>query len=264
MAIKSIVIVREVWDNRDLAGNVLDDSGAIKTDLVGTRFEPEDLNALEAALRLKDEQGGHVTAMAIGATRNVDVLRECLYRGTDEVMCIEADPQLLDTQAQAALVAAAVQKIGGGDLILSGVTVPEGANSLLGSHIAALMGLEQVSYVDSIESVGEGKVIAKRAIEMGYESIEVATPAVLTMGVALTEDDPRTPRSAKAMLKLKAKKAQIPTMAVEELDLDPAAAAATEAGVREAVPERVIESNEVDPEDESALQAMLDTVLKGE
>jgi len=256
-----IVIVREVWDTRDLTGSVLDGSGQIKPGALTTRFETEDLNALEMALRIKDEQGGRVIAMSVGAPGEVDVLRECLYRGVDEVVRIEADRGKLDTQATSSLLAAAIRKQPAFDLVLVGVTIPEGENSLLGSHLAARLGVEQISYVDSLVKIGDGKIVGRRAIEMGYEDVEVPLPAVMSVGVALVEDDPRTPRSAKAMLKLKAKKAEIPTLSAA--DLGASAPVCLPAGYT-AVPERVVESKDVDPESESALKAMLDEVLKGD
>jgi len=259
MACNCIVIVREVWDTRDLSGSVLDGAGEPNAAVLTTRFEPEDLNALEAALRLKDEQGGQVTAIAIGQPGAVDVLRECLYRGTDAVLRVDADPRTLDTAATAALLAQAVAPAGPADLVLVGVTVCEGENALLGSHLAAALDLPQASYVDAVVRCGDGTVVAKRGIEMGYEDVELPTPALLSMGVALVEDDPRTPRSAKAMLKLKAKKVAIPV-----LSPDSPTAATTLAGAREAVPERVIESQDVDGQDETALKAMLDAALKGD
>lgn len=176
MAINSIVIVREVWDTRDLVGSVLDESGTLKAGGLASRFETEDLNALECALRIKDDQGGTVTAISVGATREVDVLRECLYRGVDSTLRIDADTSALDTQAVAALLAAAVQKQDAYDLVITGVSVTEGENSLLGSHLAALLGIEQISYVDAIEAIGDGKVTGKRAIEMGYEYVEAPFP----------------------------------------------------------------------------------------
>ena len=264
MACNCIVIVREVWDTRDLATQVLDEKGEVRASALQTRFEPEDLNALEIALRLKDAQGGKVTVLSFGEAGPVDVLREALYRGADEAHRIGVKRAEVDTQAAAKLLAAAVRKLGGADLVLLGVTVPEGENSLLGSQLAALLDLEQISYVDSVEKVEGGKATAKRAIEMGYETIEAPCPAVITAGVALLEDDPRTPRSAKAMLKLKHKKTDIPLHSPASLGLPDLAALRTTAVVRrEAVPERVIQSVEVDPENESALKAMLETVLKG-
>lgn len=259
-----IVIVREVWDTRDLATQPLDEKGALRPGALQTRFEPEDLNALEMALRLKDAQGGTVTVLSFGEAGPVDVCREALYRGADAAHRIDVKRADVDTQGAARLLAAAVRKLGGADLVLLGVTVPEGENSLLGAHLAALLDVEQVSYADSIEKLEGGKVQVRRAIEMGYETIEASCPAVVTAGVALLEDDPRTPRSAKAMLKLKHKKTEIPVHTPAALGVAEVAALRTTRIVRrEPIAERVIQSAEVDPDNETALKAMLDAVLQG-
>jgi electron transfer flavoprotein beta subunit len=264
MALNIIVIAREVWDTRDLVGAVLDGAGQINQARLAGRYEPEDLNALELALRLKDQQGGKVTVLYAGAVGAMDVLREALYRGADAAFRVHVNRGELDTSALAKLYAAAIRKQGACDLVLLGVNVPEGENSLLGSHLAAALGVEQISYVDNIEKTGEGVVVGKRAIEMGYEYVEAALPALLTVGVALVADDPRTPRSAKAMLKLKHKKTDIPAWTPADLGIADVAALKTTAiaGYR-AIAERVIESKDVDPESESALKAMLAEVLKG-
>lgn len=258
MSVDTIVIVREVWDTRDLVGQVMDDAGNIKADAVATRFEPEDLNALEMALRLKDAQGGKVTALSAGEPRGVDVLREALYRGVDAVVRVNADPLALDDQALAEAYAGAIRELGSYGLILVGTTVVDGENSLLGAHLAAVLDAEQVSWVDALEEATPDKAVARRAIEMGTETVEVPLPAVLSVGVALLEDDPRSPRSAKAMLKLKMKKVDIPAH-------EPAAIeTATKTLGRAAVPERVIETRAVDAESEAELKAMLDEVRKGD
>lgn len=264
MACNCIVIVREVWDTRDLSTQVLDEQGQVRGGALQTRFEPEDLNALEIALRIKDAQGGKVTVLSLGEPGAVDVPREALYRGADEAARIDVKRDEVDTQAAARLLAAAIQKLGGADLVLTGVTVPEGENSLLGSHVAAFLELEQASYVDSVDKVEGGIVTARRAIEMGYETLTIPCPAVITAGVALLEDDPRTPRSAKAMLKLKHKKTEIKALKPAELGVpDVAALRTTRVAKRAAIPERVIQSIEVDPESETALKNMLESVLKG-
>lgn len=265
MAVHSVVLVREVWDTRDLVGAVLDDRQAVNEGALATRFEPQDLNALELALRIKDDHGGTVTAMAAGAPRDVDVLRECLYRGVDNVQRIDADPRSLDTQALAHLFAEAIRNAGDVDLILTGMTLIEDENSLLGPHVAAQLGARQLTYVDDIDALEGGRVVGKRSIEMGYEFVEVALPAVLSVGVALVENDPRTPRTAKAMLKLKAKKVEIPVVTAADLGTpDPGSLCTTAVASHEAIAERVIESTVVDPDDEDALKRMLDAVLKGE
>jgi electron transfer flavoprotein beta subunit len=264
MAYNVIVIAREVWDTRDLTGSVLDDAGKVKTAALATRFEPEDMNALELALRIKDQSGGKVTVVSHGTAGGVDAPREALYRGADEAVRLDVPRDALVTQAAARVYAAALKKIGAFDLILMGVNISEGENSLLGAHLAALMGLDQISYVDNIDRIGNGVVIGKRAIEMGYEYVEAALPALISVGVALVADDPRTPRSAKATLKLKHKKTNIPSWTAADLGLgDLAALRATATVNYHKIEERVVESKVVDPESESSLKAMLDAVLKG-
>ncbi len=265
MAYNLVVLVREVWDTRDLINAPVDEGGAIKKDALDTRFEPEDLNALEMALRIKDESDATVTAVSIGAPGSVDVLRECMYRGVDNVLRIEADAATLDTQSRAELAAAAIKQLEGVSVILVGSTVADAENSQLGTHIAALLGIDSVNWVDEIEGIADGSVKAKRAIEMGYETIETPFPALLSVGVALLEDDPRSPRNAKAMLKLKKKKEPIDSKTGADLGIgDADGLGTTKVAAFEVVEQRVIESKEVDPEDEAALKSMLNEVLKGE
>lgn len=259
----SIVVVREVWDTRDLIGPVVD-GGAIKEGILATRFEPEDLNALEMALRIKDKCGGTVRALSLGEPRQVDVLRECLYRGADGAVRV-ADPLFegLDTMATAYVLAEAIRRMGDFDLILCGVDVVEGENSMLAGHIAGLLNLPLVTYVDDFESVSDDGIVCKRAVEMGYEYVEVNFPAVLSVGVALLKDDPRAPRSARAALKLKHKKTPIPTWSASDLGIgDPKELKAVSIEGYEPIPERAVEAKEVDPEDESALKQMLEEILE--
>lgn len=265
MAYNLVVLVREVWDTRDLINAPVNDDGAVKSDALDTRFEPEDLNALEMALRIKDDSEAIVTAISIGSPGDVDVLRECMYRGVDNVRRIDVDVDGLDTQARAELVAAAIKQMENVDVVLVGSTVADAENSQLGTHVASILGIDSVNWVDEIEGVSDDSIKSKRAIEMGYETIETPFPALISVGVALLEDDPRSPRNAKAMLKLKKKKEPIESRSGGELGFEqPVASGTTKISAFEVVEQRVIESKEVDPEDESALQTMLNEVLKGE
>jgi len=258
----SIAIVREVWDTRDLVGDILDSSGNIKESALTTRFEPEDMNALEMALQIKDEHGGKVTAISLHQSKEVDVLKECLYRGTDEVILLN-DRKFdgLDTLAASRVVSKAISEIGDFDLILTGLDVVEGENAQLGSYLAEQLGLEQITYVDKLEKIGNGSVVCIRAIEGGYEEVATSLPALLIVGVALLKEDPRAPRSARARLKLKHKRTKIPAQTASELGINDASLAkATSTYKLEAVEQRKIESKDVDGTDEDALGAMLDEI----
>ena len=261
MPYDTVVIVREVRDTRDLAGPVLE-GGAPRA--LPTRFETEDLNALEMALAVKDKSGGKVTALSVGQPGEVDVLRECLYRGADAAVRIDANPATLDAHAIAALLAAAIQKIGKTDLVVAGVTVADGETASAAALTAAKLDIELVTYVDALEQLDTGKLTCKRGIEMGYEYVEAPLPALLTVGVALLNDDPRTPRSAKAMLKLKAKKQEIPAWTPADLGVDVAAATRVERTGYTEVPERVIVSRDVPADNEPELKAMMAELRKGD
>jgi len=258
----SIVIVREVWDTRDLVGDILDNSGNIKESVLTTRFEPEDMNALEMALQIKDEHGGKVTAISLHKSKEVDVLKECLYRGTDEVILLDDQKfDELDTLTASRVVSKAISNIGEFDLILTGLNVVEGENSQLGSYVAEQLGLEQITYVDKLERIDNGSAVCVRAIEGGYEEVETSLPAVLIVGVALLKEDPRAPRSARARLKLKHKRTKIPMQTASDLAIsDDSLSNVTSIQKFEAVEQRQIESKEVDGDDEDALKAMLEEI----
>ncbi len=261
MAYNCIVVVREVWDSRDLLSNVVDESGSLNESALTKRFEPEDLNSLEQALQLKEKNGGKVTVLSVGPSRDVDVLRECLFRGVDDVIrIIPPEGTETDTSVQAKLLAAAIEKLGDYNLIFIGVNVPDSENSMLGTEIAARLGLDQITFIDSIEEASESSVLCKREIEMGSEYIRLPLPSVLVLGVYLLKDDPRTPRAPKAMLKLKMKKVPIPEWTCADLGLDGLAPNVKIAGY-EAVPQPEIDTQTVDPENAGALKAMLQEVL---
>ena len=265
MNYNSVVIVREVWDTRDLVGEILDAEGNIKENALTTRFEPEDLNALEMALQIKDANGGKVTAISLGQTREVDVLRECLYRDVDEVVLLDdAKFTGFDTLSASRVISQAIKNIGDFDLILTGIDVVEGENAQIGSHVAGQLGIEQITYVDKLEEISDGKVVCNRSIEGGNETVETALPALLVVGVALLKDDPRAPRSAKARSKLKHRRTKIPAQSASDLNIDDSMLInSTTIDKREAVQQRRIDSKDVDAEDEAALKAMLEE-LKAE
>lgn len=214
----SVVMVREIWDTRDIPGEVLDSAGHPRWQAWEGRFDPEDLNALEMALQLKDNQGGRVTALTVGPTRKLDVLRECLYRGVDQTMRISVDDkQNLDILNEARLLTAAVSRIDDADILFTGIQLNEGEHAQRGAMAARLLGWPLVSYVEEVKSFEGGLLELRRAIEGGIQLVEVRCPVVVSVGVALVKEDPRAPRSAKAKLKLKHKKTPIPEWGRNEL-----------------------------------------------
>ncbi len=260
MSLDIVVLVKEIYDTRDLLTDVLDPDGTVKDELLESRFDPEDLNALEMALKMKDAHGGRITCLSMGAPRKLDVLRECLYRGVDAVGRLEDAAFLgLDTLAAARVLARAIRHLGRFDLVLTGIQVVEGENSMLGCHVAAELGVTLVSYVEEIEAVLPQSVTVRRAVEGGIEVVEAPLPCLLTVGVALLQEDPRTPRSARAKLKLQHKKTPIPHWGRSELELEgEALSASTRVAGHEAVERREIAHTRVDGTSMDELGKMVD------
>ncbi len=215
-----VVWVREIWDTRDLVGEILDAAGNPRWSNWEGRLDPEDLNGLEMALQIKDnDPETRVTALSVGGPRKLDVLRECLYRGVDQSIRLVGAGEDGGISGDARLVAGALRKLDPVHGLFTGVQLNEGEAVQRGPYLAALMGWPVVSYVEAVEGVEDGRMRLRRAIEGGMQVVEAHCPAVVSVGVALLKEDPRAPRSAKAKLKLQHKKTPIPEWEVGELGI---------------------------------------------
>lgn len=254
------VWVREISDTRDIVGEVLDPNGQPRWGQWEGRFDPEDLNALEMALQVKDGcDSCKVTAVSSGRPRGVDVLRECLYRGVDGAVRVVPPRERPGVMVEARMVAEAVKRLDPVKVLFTGIQLNEMENAQRGAMLARLLGWPLVSYVEALEGVGEGAMLLRRAIEGGIQRVEVDFPAVLSVGVALLKDDPRAPRSAKAKLKLQHKKTEIPQWTAQDLGLsedslsDPSNVVAFRA-----VEQREFPSRRIDGYNESELKRMVE------
>src|SRR4030066_688567 len=117
----SVVLVKQVPDTRSVSGEVMTAEGTMNRSALPAIFNPEDLNALEMALGIKDQQGGSVTVLTMGPMQAAETLREALFRGADRVVLL-SDRKFAgaDTQATSYTLKYAVEKIGNYDLVLCG------------------------------------------------------------------------------------------------------------------------------------------------
>jgi len=150
-------------------------------------LDPYSEFALEAALRIKDAQGGKITAITLGSDLMMDVVKKPLAMGADELVLLD-DPALADGDSwtTASALAVAIKKIGEYDLILCGRQAADWDAGQVGSGIAELLGLPSVTIVQKI-TAASGKVTVERATDDGHEFIEVPLPAVLTIGNGIGE-----------------------------------------------------------------------------
>ena len=177
---KAIVCVKQVPDT---SGKVaVNPDGTLNRASMETITNPDDLNAVEAALKLKDETGCKVVVITMGPPPAEGMLRELLARGADEAVLVSArEFGGSDTFATSQILAAAVKKVGleDDDIVFCGRQAIDGDTAQVGSQIAEKLGIPQISYAADIKKEGN-TVTVKRMLEDGYMTIQCKTPCLLT------------------------------------------------------------------------------------
>lgn len=172
------------------------EDGTINRAALPAIFNPEDLNALEQALRLKDKNpGSTVTILTMGLPRAAEVIREAIYRGADAGIVL-TDRALggADTLATSYSLAQAVKKFGKCDIILGGRQAIDGDTAQVGPQIAEKLGIPQVTYAEEILDLNNGHVTVKRRLENGVETVKAPLPCVVTVNGSAAECRPRNAR----------------------------------------------------------------------
>lgn len=183
MSLNIIVMAKQVPDTRNVGKDAMKEDGTINRAALPAIFNPEDLNALEQALRLKDKYpGSKVTILTMGPSRAAEIIREGMYRGADDgVVLSDRAFAGADTLATSYALATAVKKIGNYDLILGGRQAIDGDTAQVGPQIAEHLGLPQVTYLEGIKYEGGNRLVVKKWTEEGYQLLEVETPCVVTV-----------------------------------------------------------------------------------
>ena len=202
MSLNIIVLAKQVPDTRNVGKDAMKADGTINRAALPAIFNPEDLNALEQALRLKDANpGSKITVLTMGLPKAAEIIREAIYRGADTGIVL-TDRALggADTLATSYSLAQAVKKIGNYDIILGGRQAIDGDTAQVGPQIAEKLGLPQVTYAEEIIDLKDGKVTVKRRLENGVETVVAPLPCVVTVNGSAAEC---RPRNAKRLMKYK-------------------------------------------------------------
>ena len=202
MSLRIIVLAKQVPDTRNVGKDAMKADGTVNRAALPAIFNPEDLNALEQALRLKDAYPGTtITLLTMGPGRAAEIIREGLYRGADGgYLLTDRAFAGADTLATSYALSMAVRKINEYDLILCGRQAIDGDTAQVGPQVAEKLGLSQITYAEEIQKVENGKVTVKRRLERGVEIVEGQLPIVITVNG--TAPDCR-PRNAKFLQKYK-------------------------------------------------------------
>lgn len=198
-----IVFVKQVPDTQNISGEAMTPEGTVNRAALPAIFNPEDLNALELALQLKDRYNARVIVGTMGPPNAAEVLRNALYRGADEAFLL-TDRAFAgaDTLATSYALSCAARKYGKFNLILCGRQAIDGDTAQVGPQLAEKLALPQICYVEDVIKLDSSRIRAKRAIDGGYEILEAPTPCLLTV------IDSNIPRPQNAMRIMKYKKAK--------------------------------------------------------
>lgn len=210
MGYNIIVLAKQVPDTRNVGKDAMTPEGTVNRAALPAIFNPEDLNALEQALQIKDlYPDSTVNILTMGPFRAADVIREGLYRGADGgYLLTDRAFAGADTLATSYALATAIRKIGQYDLIICGRQAIDGDTAQVGPQVAEKLGLPQITYAEKIESITDRQITVKRHIVGGIETVQGPLPIVLTVNGSAA---PCRPRNARRVQKYKY--AQTPTEA---------------------------------------------------
>ncbi|GHU57838.1 electron transfer flavoprotein subunit beta [Bacteroidia bacterium] len=193
MNLRIIVLAKQVPDTRNVGKDAMKADGTVNRVALPAIFNPEDLNALEQALRLKDAHpGSTVTLLTMGPGRAAEIIREGLYRGADGGFLLTNRAFAgADTLATSYALAMAIRKIKDYDLIVCGRQAIDGDTAQVGPQVAEKLRLSQITYAEEIINAENGEITVKRRLERGVETVKAKLPIVVTVNGSAADCRPR-------------------------------------------------------------------------
>lgn len=208
---KIIVCIKQVPESTSV--KIDPDTYTLIRQGVKSIINPFDMNAIEAALQLKESQSGQVVVISMGPPQAEESLREAISLGADEAILL-SDRTFAgaDTLATSYTLSMGIKKIGKFDLIICGKQAIDGDTAQVGPELAEMLDIPQVCWVRKIVEIRNQTIVVERALEDGYEVVETQLPALLTVVKEINE-----PRLPSLRGKLNAKKKEIPIWGAQEL-----------------------------------------------
>ncbi len=179
-------------------------------------INPSDENALEAALKIKDSEGGEITVISMGPPQAENAILECMGRGADRgILITDRVFAAADTYATSLTIAAAVKKVGDFDIIFAGESTTDSGTGHVGPGVAEFLGIDQVTYTVS-SRIEAGMLIAERELEDGIEVVSTKPPVLVTVLI-----NANLPRRSRLRLKIDAIKKGVEKWDHDSLNLPP-------------------------------------------
>jgi len=228
VAYNCVVLIKQVPDTKRITGKAMNDDGTVNRSALPAIFNPEDLNALESALQIKDSFGGKVTVITMGLPAAAAILRESLFRGADDAILItDSRCAASDTLATSYILSCAVKKIDY-DIVLCGRQAIDGDTAQVGPQLAEKLDIPQITYVEELIELNGGSITARRNIGAGWQQVKTALPVLLTV-----TGDANESRVAAAKKMMKYKNARSATEIEQKIKAENAGA--DEADIKELV-----------------------------
>lgn len=202
MSLKIVVLAKQVPDTRNVGKDAMTPEGTVNRAALPAIFNPDDLNALEQALRLKEQNpGSTVGVLTMGPPRAGEIIRQGLYRGADTGWLL-TDRLFAgaDTLATSYALSTAIKKIGKVDVVLGGRQAIDGDTAQVGPQVAQKLGLNQVTYAEEILGIKDGVATIRRRIDGGQETVQVPLPVLITVNGTAA---PCRPQNVKLVMKYK-------------------------------------------------------------
>ncbi len=208
-----IVCIKQVPDTAEIRINP--ETNTLLREGVPSIINPFDLHAIEAAIRIKEETGGKVTALTMGPPQAETALREAVSMGVDEVVLL-SDRAFAgsDTWATSYTLAKAINKLGA-DVVFCGKQAIDGDTAQVGPETAEFLNIPHISYIRKIEEVSDSSIRVQRMMDEGYDVVESSLPVLLTVVKELNQ-----PRMPSLRGKMAAKKVEIKKMGMADIEAE--------------------------------------------
>ena len=208
---KIVVLIKQVPDMEKVKFDR--EKGVVDRKSAGTEINPFDLNALEAAITIKEEIGAEVVALSMGPPSAESALKEAIARGADRGILL-SDRKFggADVKATAYTLTAGIKEIGEFDLVLAGMQTVDGDTGQVGSEVAEMLNIPHICFVEKIEEVTDKYITAVTDIWDGVYVKKMQLPGLLTV-----TKDINNPRLPSFKNKMKARKTEIPVWGLEQM-----------------------------------------------
>lgn len=183
MSLKIVVLAKQVPDTRNVGKDAMTPEGTVNRQALPAIFNPEDLNALEMALEIKDRiPGTEITIVTMGPSRAAEIIRDSMFRGADKGVVL-SDRKLAasDTLATSYAISQAVRKTGHFDIVFGGRQAIDGDTAQVGPQTAEKLEIPQITYAEELLDVNQNDITIKRRLERGVEVVKAKFPLLITV-----------------------------------------------------------------------------------